>query len=148
MPSMHPLIVRSSFSSNAWGAGGNLGLSITQNIIQNLLVKQREQIHGVNVPNIIAAGGADVSNTVPAQLLGSARDAYNFAIMRALVIGVTAAGMAILTSLGMGMYHSELIKGQLHNLLDVARGTCTVYDRYNPFLPAYILNIFNKFRAS
>lgn len=81
--------------------GGTVGVAIAQNIFQTSLVKNLERIPGVDVPSVVAAGGADVAGAVPALLLGEVRDTYNSAITTAFLLAVCAAGAAFVVSFGM-----------------------------------------------
>ncbi|KAI9689892.1 MAG: hypothetical protein M1822_009774 [Bathelium mastoideum] len=80
--------------------GGALAVSIAQNIFGNELDRQLVKLSPEQVPNIIAAGATSISTKVPVELQGSVREAYSFALSRAFILPVVAAGAALLSGLG------------------------------------------------
>lgn len=83
--------------------GGAISLAIAQNVFQNLLHQRLRKIGGVDVTAVIAAGGVDLQNVVPSQLLDVVRDAFQGAVAKALLVSVGLGGAAFLASLGMEM---------------------------------------------
>lgn len=80
--------------------GGAIGLAIAQNVFQNSLYERLHEIQGIDVPSVVAAGGVDLQNIVPAKLLDAVRNAFNGAVANAFLVAVGVGGGAFLVSLG------------------------------------------------
>ncbi|KAL6415939.1 hypothetical protein AUP68_00145 [Ilyonectria robusta] len=80
--------------------GGAIGLAIAQNVFQNSLYERLHEIQGIDVISVVATGGVDLQDIVPAKLLDAVRDAFNGAVANAFLVAVGVGGGAFLVSLG------------------------------------------------
>ncbi|KAH8666191.1 major facilitator superfamily domain-containing protein [Ilyonectria robusta] len=80
--------------------GGAIGLAIAQNVFQNSLFERLHEIQGIDVLSVVATGGVDLQDIVPAKLLDAVRDAFNGAVANAFLVAVGVGGGAFLVSLG------------------------------------------------
>jgi hypothetical protein len=81
--------------------GGSIGLSISQNIFQNSLHQRLDEIAGIDVKAVIAAGGTDLEHIVSAESLSYVRDAFRYGISNAFLVSTSLGGVAFLASIGM-----------------------------------------------
>lgn len=84
--------------------GGALAVSIGQNVLSNVLLRQLERLPQINASRVIAAGATDLSASIadiPPALLEPVRTAYSFALSRTYVLPIIAGGVAFLCSFGM-----------------------------------------------
>ncbi|KAE8549902.1 hypothetical protein EYB25_008427 [Talaromyces marneffei] len=81
--------------------GGSIGLAIAENVFRNALHTHLLALQGVDVPAVEAAGGAELQNVVPVELLGPVRDAFRVAVSDAFLVAVGLGGVAFLAFVGM-----------------------------------------------
>lgn len=84
--------------------GGALAVSIGQNVLSNVLLKQLKQLPQLNASSVIAAGATNLSTSIasiPPSLLEPVRAAYSLALSRTYVLPIAAGGVAFFCSLGM-----------------------------------------------
>ncbi|MCJ1309676.1 hypothetical protein MMC25_003336 [Agyrium rufum] len=81
--------------------GGAVGLTIAYNLFSGALLPKLAQAPGVDVSAIIAAGASDLAGAVPPAVLPEVRKAFSFAIERAFILPIVAAGLCLALSFGM-----------------------------------------------
>lgn len=84
--------------------GGALAVSIGQNVLSNVLLRQLERLPQINASGVIAAGATNLSAgiaNIPPALLEPVRAAYSFALSRTYILPIAAGGVAFFCSLGM-----------------------------------------------
>ncbi|KAM0415872.1 hypothetical protein ACHAPT_013183 [Fusarium lateritium] len=81
--------------------GGAVGLAIAQNVFQNILNQELNEIKGVDVGAVVAAGGVELEKIAPNSLIALVRSAFQVAIANAFLVSVGLGGAAFLASLGM-----------------------------------------------
>lgn len=84
--------------------GGALAVSIGQNVLSNVLLRQLERVPQIDASSVIAAGATNLSASIasiPPALLESVRAAYSVALSRTYVLPIAAGAVAVFCSLGM-----------------------------------------------
>ncbi|KAL9136232.1 MAG: hypothetical protein Q9175_002560 [Cornicularia normoerica] len=84
--------------------GGALAVSIGQNVLSNVLLRQLERLPQINASSVVAAGATNLSASIaniPPALLDPVRAAYSFALSRTYILPIAAGGAAFICSLGM-----------------------------------------------
>ncbi|QGA15826.1 hypothetical protein EYB26_003487 [Talaromyces marneffei] len=92
------------FTGTGYGVmclGGSIGLAIAENVFRNALHTHLLALQGVDVPAVEAAGGAELQNVVPVELLGPVRDAFRVAVSDVFLVAVGLGGVAFLAFVGM-----------------------------------------------
>lgn len=81
--------------------GGSIGLSISQKVFQNSLHQRLNEIAGIDVKVVIAAGGTDLESIVSAESLSDVRDAFRYGVSNTFLVSTSLGGVAFLASIWM-----------------------------------------------
>lgn len=88
--------------------GGSIALAIAQTLFSNSLKKALEQYApGLDPQVVVGSGATNVLTGMPQQYMEGVRRAYNEAVTRVFWLVVAAAGVSIITSIGMGWKRVE-----------------------------------------
>lgn len=80
---------------------GAIGIAIAQNLFVRTLNSKLSAIPGVNVEVLVKGSATEIRKNVPPALLARVLEAYNFSLMRAMMLAIVAGGLAFLVSFGM-----------------------------------------------
>lgn len=95
--------------------GGAVGLAVSQNVFQSALEGELARMSGpaggVDPRAVVASGGVELEDVVPAEYLDAVRDGFGAAIARAYLLPIASAAAAFVVSLAIEWRRIESKKG-------------------------------------